>query len=126
MFDRRCSREQVPKVSIGPPQERGANPGDRRYVLAYDTKKLAEETGRRPTREADPASRFAYTHQLTCGPFMVGREHDAKSGKHDVEAGIRVRQDLGIRHFERDVVEPFRFSSPSSADRGAPGRNRWM
>ena len=46
--------------------------------------------------------------------MVVGREHHAEGGEDHVEARVRIRQVLGVRHLEGDV-EAFRFRAAAAA-----------
>ena len=128
MVDRRCAREQIPDVSIRTPQEWRTNARDRRHVPGNYLKDLPQEALRRPTGQTDPASRPAHAHQFACGLLVVGREHDAERGEHDVETRGRIRQVLGIRHREwcqpkRIILEHFSEDAAQAAqDHGAKRR----
>src|SRR5262245_4943604 len=73
-----------------------------RNMLADGLEQTANEALRRPACEADLAAAPADTEQLRRGLLVIGREHDAKRGKHDVKAGIGERQVLRVRQLERN------------------------
>ena len=59
-----------------------------------------DEAAGRPVRHRDATARAQHAQHLAGGAVVVGREHDAERGQHDVEAGIGEGQCLCIGELE--------------------------
>src|SRR5690606_17436078 len=84
------------------PQGRRLQARRRRHVGADHLEHAADEAGRRPVRQGDAAARAQHPQHLAGGAVVVGREHDAERRQHDVEAGVREGQRLGVGQPELD------------------------
>ena len=69
-------------------------------MRADDLEQAADEAVRRPVGHCDATARARHAQHLARGARVVGREHHAEGGQHDVEAGVRVRQRFGVGDLE--------------------------
>ena len=88
--------EELAQPSLGAPQDRRAQSGRRRNMLADRLEQVADEPFRRMSNEADPAAGPAGTHQLARRLLLVRCEHRPEDRAHDIEAAVIDRQGLGI------------------------------
>jgi len=80
------------------PQRTGLRAGRwRRGVRLHHAEQLADESGRRPVDEADPATGAHDADEFVGAPAVVGREHHADARRGDVEIVVVEREVLGIR-----------------------------
>ena len=90
---RRTARAAGPRCPTGSASARPAGGGTCR---AIDLEQLADEARRACGHEADPAAGAGDARELGRGPLLVRREHRAEDRAHDVEAGVRERERLGV------------------------------
>ena len=89
-----CRRSSVPQ-SAGDFTPAG---GGRYRPISLNSSPMKLEG--RPVGQADPPARLADPRHFRRGLLLVGREHDAEGGQHDVEARVGERQVLGVRLLE--------------------------
>ena len=89
--------EQRADVVLVAPQRRGRDAGRRGCdVRLHGREHLADEPGRRPADDADPAPGGDDADELVGGGLVVRGEHDADRRHGDVELAVVVGQVLGV------------------------------
>ena len=101
------------------PQRWRSDTGDGRNVFAQNPEHLSDEAVRCPVRQADLAARAADAQQFAGSLLLVGREHDAEGGEHDIEARIGEGQCLGIGFLEGDRQAVGFGAAASALEKGA-------
>jgi hypothetical protein len=88
--------EQLDDVRLGAPQRRRLHTRRGADMRADHLEEATDETARRPVRERNAATGAQHAQHLAGGALVVGGEHDAEGGQHDVEARVAERQRFGI------------------------------